>query len=445
MRYYTINKKGNNDKTLCRVNKGKFQIYVGDDKWKADTKLKKVFNNKDEDYDIVVPTKEERENILNNQSEETIINSNDEFYNNELSVKDKYNYYFDKNIGTLLRKSKETGKYDVFSYTVLDGKYIKAWVDSSYYKVYDFKNYDFNSVEYIKDFNKVIAYFDMIESISLGSEDEEDDDLEIKEEDILSMVEDDFDYGIRTRGEDYFESGKVLKCIKNGYNYIATVEGSHKENYTVTVSPDYGHVNYGCTCPYEYPCKHEYAVFLAIDNKKYTDARLLPEVEEKIPDIKEIIEKISSSELKEYLVNHGLDIDIVDFKNHFRKYLPKQKYEFYYNNLFNSLLLNKEVEKNTEVYLDRIKQYIDSHDFIEGFKIIKSIIEAYKDSDEININNYFIDILPKLGMFLRVIYRSSDKLTKDSIKKYVLDLKKNNYYNNLYLEDIIVLLEREFN
>ena len=44
-------------------------------------------------------------------------------------------------------------------------------------------------------------------------------------------------------------------------------------------------------------------------------------------------------------------------------------------------------------------------------------------------------------MFLRVIYRKCDPMTKDNINKWIENLERNNCYNNYYLEDIIVSLE----
>ena len=269
------------------------------------------------------------------------------------------------------------------------------------------------------------------------------------EEDILDEVEDDFDYQIRERGKNYYNSGNILKVVKTGHKYYAKVRGSNPTPYTVTIdNSDCDGIEYDCDCPYDYPCKHEYAVLMAIANGQYDELELKPEIREKRNSLQTLLELIPANELKEYLLSpQGLDhvsFQMAAFEEHFRKYLPKQKYEFYYNNLYNELILNEDVEYFTKDYINKAKQYLDNNEFAEGYKILKSIIEAYNDSNKLNFDDTIIDFLPKIGMFLRVIFRKCDPLTKENIVKWVNKLKNSNYYNNYYLEDVIVSLEREF-
>lgn len=86
-----------------------------------------------------------------------------------------------------------------------------------------------------------------------------------------------------------------------------------------------------------------------------------------------------------------------------------------------------------------INQYIIKDEFAEAYKIIKAIIEAHRDSNILNFDDEIIDILPKIGMFLRVINRKCKELTKNEINEWCNQLKKNNNcYDNYYLEDIVL-------
>ena len=267
----------------------------------------------------------------------------------------------------------------------------------------------------------------------------------IPEEDFLMEVEDDFDYQIKERGKKYYNSGNVLKVVKNGSHYYAKVKGSSITPYTVNITNDENGIDYECDCPYDFPCKHEYAALIAISNGEYEQIELKPEIREKKASLQSMIETIPADEIKNYLLSpKGLDyvcFEMESFEEYFRKYLPKQKYDFYYNNLYNELVLNDDGNFYIKDYLSRVKQYIDNNDFPEGYKIIKSIIEAYNDSNKLNIDDTIVDSLPKIGMLLRVIYRKCDPVTKDNINKWIENLERNNYYNNYYLEDIIVSLE----
>lgn len=279
--------------------------------------------------------------------------------------------------------------------------------------------------------------------------DDEDEYIYCDEVDILKEVEDDFDYQIKERGKSYYNSGKVLKVVKTGHKYYAKVDGSSQTPYSVSINnSDYYGIEYECDCPYDFPCKHEYAVLMAISKGEYEEIELKPIISEKRSSLQSLLEMIPANEIKDYLLSSkGLkyvSFQMQAFEERFRKYLPKQKYEFYYNNLYNELILNKDSELFTKDYINRVKQYLDNNEFAEGYKIIKSIIEAYNDSNKLNFDDSIVDMLPKIGMFLRVSYRKCDPLTKDNIIKWVNRLKDNNYYNNYYLEDVIVVLEKEF-
>lgn len=78
---------------------------------------------------------------------------------------------------------------------------------------------------------------------------------------------------IKERGEKYYKDGKVIECLKTNHGFYAKVQGSNNQKYTVNIVVNLNNnsVFYDCTCPCEYPCKHEYAVLKAIENKQYNE------------------------------------------------------------------------------------------------------------------------------------------------------------------------------
>ena len=269
------------------------------------------------------------------------------------------------------------------------------------------------------------------------------------EEEIFEECEDDFGYQIKERGKYYYESGHILNLYKNGNNYYAKVRGTKDEPYTVTVQNDEYEIAYDCNCPYEYPCKHEYAVLKAISNKEYEDKKLKKVIEKQIVNIKEIIKLIPPKELKEYILKtietNFIDFNQEKFEDYFRNYIPVEEYEYYYNNLYNNLTIDRNVKETVLNYLNIINKYIKLLNFNESFKIIKSIIEAYIDTNKINYDDNITDYLLKIGMYLRVTYRKCDQNLKAIIKEWVKELENNNFYNNFYLEDIIIQINMENN
>lgn len=265
------------------------------------------------------------------------------------------------------------------------------------------------------------------------------------EEDLAEDHRDDFSYVIRQRGEDYYNDCHVLSIFKNGNNYIARVEGNASEPYDVSITVYGDYIEYECTCPCDFPCKHEYAVLLSISNLEYEKVELKPRLKEKKTNIQDLIEAIPAEEIKNYLLSPvGKEKVIVEmnaFEEYFKKYFPAQSYEYYYNNLYNNLVLERDYDKIVYNYLDIVKHYITGNDFEESYKIIKAIIAAYGDSNKINFDDGIIDVLLKIGVFLRITYRKSDKKVKEEINNWVKELEKQNYYDNFYLEDLILSLK----
>lgn len=267
---------------------------------------------------------------------------------------------------------------------------------------------------------------------------------DICEEDLLKKAEDDFSYQIRERGKNYYNDGNVIMCSKCNNVYYGKVRGTRSEPYNVKVEIEDGEINYDCDCPYEFPCKHEYALLMAISNQEYQIIELKKEIAEKRDNLQSIIKKIPAEEIKEYLLSpKGMDyvcFEMNNFEEHFRNYYPSQSYEFYYNNLFNSLKLNNNYINLISSYIQKIRQYISNQNFNESFKIIKSIIEAYNDTNCLNCEEYINSVFPELGMLLRVTYRKALNTTKLEIKEWINKLETNKYYNNFYLEDIVLTM-----
>lgn len=255
--------------------------------------------------------------------------------------------------------------------------------------------------------------------------------------------DDDFSFDIQKRGQEYYHNGKVLWVSKNKDNeFYAKVNGKNDNQYFVKIIKkgkyDY---SYFCTCPCGYTCKHEYAVLMAVQNNEFDNIELLPSIKEVECDIESLIREIPAEKLKEYMLSPiGKDkvcFEMSSFNDYFRSYLPKQSYDYYYNNLYNSILLSNDIElmKN---YFDYINSYIVCNDFEDSYIIIKSIVEAYHNTNRLNYNDYLVNYFPKIAMFLRITYRKGSNDLKNEINKWLIYVASKNYYDNLYLEDAII-------
>lgn len=276
-----------------------------------------------------------------------------------------------------------------------------------------------------------------------------------KEDNNLLVDEKEFSYIIKQRGREYYENKNVLYCYRCNDNYYSKVEGMD-EDYNVKFervfidsdNPDYDLDNnykykYSCDCPCGFPCKHEYAVALAIKNNEYEEKEIKEYIPKKKISIKELLKQIPADELKDFILsntNSSIDISNSLLESKFIKYFPKQSYEYYYNNLYNPLVIPVKGNDIYE-YITLIKSYIDSNEYEESFKIIKSIIEVYRDLNQIN-EDYFIEKLNILEVFLRITYRKCNINLKQSIDNWIDILEQNNYYNSVYLEDFIISIKK---
>lgn len=264
--------------------------------------------------------------------------------------------------------------------------------------------------------------------------------------DITSYCDYDFSGEIIKRGEEYFSGEKVISCVQYGTgSFVGKVKGSYSNIYSVSFDIDEDGENpiYHCTCPCTYPCKHVYALLLAIENGKYSITETKPEIQMNEKSLKEIIELIPASELKEYIMTSielgHVNFDMDFFNNIFNKYLPLQSYEYYYNKLYNSVALEQDFLDLTDKYFDSIKQYISDQNFQEAFKIIKVIVEVYAECNKLYINE-LVDLFPKIGMYLRIVYRKGNDKLKFDVNNWKDKLESVEYYKNYYLEDVFLTI-----
>ena len=109
--------------------------------------------------------------------------------------------------------------------------------------------------------------------------------------------------------------------------------------------------------------------------------------------------------------------------------------------MYNALALeDTTTEELVDNYIESAKKYVNNNEFEESFKIVKSIVEAYNDTEKINFSSEVFDIISRLGIILRISFRKANEKTKKSIQQWANKLEKENYYNNYYLEDLILTL-----
>lgn len=271
-------------------------------------------------------------------------------------------------------------------------------------------------------------------------------DKDLSYKNILLIIDEqlnNFQHQIIKRGENYYKSGNVIQVIKNKNFFIAKVKGSNYYEVKINIDNDSKTLSCNCTCPCEFLCKHEYAVLLAIKNKKYIEKELKEEIVKNNISLNELIQNIPATELKDYILktifnknfSDYLVLDFNDFEVDFLKYLPSQPYEYYYNNLYNYVMINDEIRFDCK-YI--IKDLINSEKYEEAFFVIKAFIEVANDTKHFEKIEIIINKYSDIALFLRMIYRKSDNILKEKIEEWLEKIRKNKYYNSLYLEDMIV-------
>lgn len=281
----------------------------------------------------------------------------------------------------------------------------------------------------------------MIIDTSISNFVEEDDVFDLSN--ISEYYGIDFSSEIRKRGQEYFDDGKVISCVQyNMKSFVGKVKGSASHIYTVNIDFDEeDDPIYECTCPCTFPCKHEYALLLAIENGRCSKVETKLEILKNEKRLDEIIELIPASELKEYiLASINLDkvsFDLDFFNKEFNKYLPLQSYDYYYNKLYNMLVMDCNYSDLTNIYVDSIRQYISDQNFQEAFKIIKVIVEVYAECRKLDLVEA-MELIPRIGMCLRIVYRKGNEKLKLEIDNWKNKMGSINYYDNYYLEDMFL-------
>lgn len=271
-------------------------------------------------------------------------------------------------------------------------------------------------------------------------------DKDLNYKNILLIIDEqlnNFQHQIIKRGEDYYKAGNVIQVIKNKNTFIAKVKGNNYYEVKINIDNDSKTLSCNCTCPCEFLCKHEYAVLLAIKNKKYIEKELKEEIVKNNISLNELIQNIPATELKDYILkkvfnknfSDSLVLDFDDFEVDFLKYLPSQPYEYYYNNLYNYVMINDEIRFDCK-YI--IKDLINSEKYEEAFFVIKAFIEIANDTKHFEKIEIIINKYSDIALFLRMIYRKADNILKEKIEEWLEKIRKNKYYNSLYLEDMIV-------
>ena len=266
------------------------------------------------------------------------------------------------------------------------------------------------------------------------------------EDEIINKIIDkninNFQHQIIKRGEDYYKAGNVSQVIKNKNTFIAKVEGTDYYEVKITIDKDSKNLSCNCTCPCEFSCKHEYAVLLAIKNKKYIEKELKEEIVKNNITLNELIQNIPAAELKQYILKKIFDKNFSDylllyfndFEVDFLKYLPSQPYEYYYNNLYNYVMINDEIRFDCK-YI--IKDLINSEKYEEAFFIIKAFIEVANDTKHFEKIEIMINKYSDIALFLRITFRKSNDYLKNNIKDWLDKITRSNYYDSVYLEDMI--------
>ena len=222
-----------------------------------------------------------------------------------------------------------------------------------------------------------------------------------------------FQHQIIKRGKDYYKAGNVIQVIKNKNTFIAKVKGTDYYEVKITIDKDSKTLSCNCTCPCEFLCKHEYAVLLAIKNKKYIEKELKEEIIKNNITLNELIQNIPADELKQYILKKIFDknfsdyllLDFNDFEVDFLKYLPSQPYEYYYNNLYNYVMINDDIRFDCK-YI--IKDLINGEKYEEAFLVIKAFIEVANDTKHFEKIEIIINKYSDIALFLRIIFRKSN-------------------------------------
>lgn len=264
----------------------------------------------------------------------------------------------------------------------------------------------------------------------------------IKEK-LIKKYEDLFEKQIIYRGKEYHQNGMVRKVFKSGNTYISKVAGSYRNEYTIHIEIDKNGIEMHCDCPYHDNCKHEYATLMAIDNKEYKAIKLLPVEEPEEINISELMKAIPEEKLKKYIAEcFEIDDEMYkdDFIEEFEVYLPEKPREYFYNTLFNEFQLET-FSYNFGKFIKLAEKSLEYKKYQYAFLIVASIIEAYKDSQYEDKQKVVFINYNTFATIIRIAKRKGNKTLQAGIQKWIESLKNKNYYDDIYLEDMIEMIK----
>lgn len=151
--------------------------------------------------------------------------------------------------------------------------------------------------------------------------------------------------------------------------------------------------------------------------------------------------------LKKYIIERVAIIRVVfndmeTFNKRFNKYIPIQKEEYYYNRLYNLLVMKMDVNGLINDYMDIIKQYIDYKNYKQAFVIIRSLVNAfYKVEKNTSLEQVEDGLIAKLGMYSRIVYRKIEEEEKQKINDWINELIEQDFFNDVYLEDMVLTIK----
>ena len=244
---------------------------------------------------------------------------------------------------------------------------------------------------------------------------------------------------IKDRGRDYYQSNNVIICQKINNKYTAKIKGSNHDYHKVTIEFIDDDIDMTCSCPCDFKCKHEYATLIRMKNHDYQTVRLKPKISRKKEPLNKTLEKIPAEELKEYLcqnISNLIDFDKTKFEKKFSKYMPCQSYNYYYNNLYNAIVLNEDYGKLANQYKTDIICNVVSHKYRNVFTIIKAIVNALHHTKNLDSFDSF-KFLESIRVFLYSLTNNNDKSLIKDVKSWYLYLKKNRYFGSFVLESFI--------
>ncbi len=244
----------------------------------------------------------------------------------------------------------------------------------------------------------------------------------------INILKREYNYTIQRRGYDIYENGLVY--FNNTSNNIMTyeVEGSSYNSYKVEVYFNNNEINeIICDCPCDFPCKHEYAVLMNLDNNDETDCYSIlrnKEVvdKERQESLDNIINNLDCNTLKEdilYLINEVSSVNEY-FYEKYNKFDVKTDVMKYINELLKLATIYEKIRYNEdyEEYDDYYKDYSDYEEYDEDSK-------RDDEFEQLIIDIEFIE-----GQLLKKIKYNNFDYVFNFIKEFISRLDNN--FNEMF-------------